>query len=148
MYRAFLAYLYSVACNLFEVYKGYDPLSPTFLPLRLEPDLNQEFTGANEFLVRIAKNLTEDLVDSERWTHANCRNRMYTLATHLNHWELKEGTPLDNKLRTHKDRFFKSLAWDNYSRDLLEAPGNPLGYNSRSLDQGPFFLQPFTGARE
>ena len=40
MYRAFLAYLYSVACNLFEVFRDYDPLSPTCLPLRLEPDLN------------------------------------------------------------------------------------------------------------
>ena len=134
MYRAFLAYLYSVACNLFEVFRSYDPASATFLPLRLELNLDLEFTGANEFLRGIAKNLTEDLVTSERWTHANCRDRLYALAKLLNHWELKEGSTYDDELKSNKALFFKSLTWTNYNRDLLEAPGNPLGYNGRSLD--------------
>ena len=41
MYRAFLAYLYSVACNLFEIYKDYDPEATNILPLRLELHLLQ-----------------------------------------------------------------------------------------------------------
>ena len=77
----------------------------------------------------------------ESWTHANCRNRLYALATHLNHWELAKGSPLDDELRTNQKLFFKTLAWDNYSRDYIDRPGDPQGYNGRSLQQGPFFFQ-------
>ena len=84
--------------------------------------------------------LKEDLMASERWTHATCRDRLNALANRLNHWELKEGSPYDDLLKTDKALFFKSLTWDNYNRDLLERPGNPLGYNGRSLEQGSFFL--------
>ena len=93
MYRAFLAYLYSVACNLFEAYRTYDSLDQTFLPVTMEPNLHCEFTGANEFLAPIASKLKEDLVTEANWDHANCSERLHALAEQLNHFELKDGTP-------------------------------------------------------
>ena len=141
MYRAFLAYLYSVACNLFEAYRAYDSLSQTFLPLGIEPNLNLEFTGANEFLAPIASKLKEDLVTEAAWNHGNCSERLHDLAEQLNHFELADGTPTYEILKSEKALWFNSDHWSNYARDLLEQPGNKLGYHGRSLEQGPFFLQ-------
>ena len=89
----------------------------------------------------IAARLKEDLVTEANWTHGNCRERLHALAEQLNHFELKDGTTTKEILKTEKNLCFNSDHWSNYSRDLLEHPGNKLGYNGRSLEQGPFFLQ-------
>ena len=68
-------------------------MDATLLPLRIEPNHQQEFTGANEFLDPIAARLKEDLVTEANWTHGNCRERLHALAEQLNHFELKDGTP-------------------------------------------------------
>ena len=43
-------------------------------------------------------------------------------------------------MKSEKALCFNSDHWLNYARDLLEQPGNKLGYNGRSLEKGPFIL--------
>ena len=73
-------------------------------------------------------------MNRDRWTYANCRERLHALAPHLNHFELKECSSYVTELRTDKSLYFNSLAWTNYNRDYIENPGSQLGYNGRSLD--------------
>ena len=83
---------------------------------------------------KITQKLKADLVDKDAWNYGNCRERLIALAEKLNHFELEKDSPLDMKLKTSKYLFFKCLEWTNYNRDLLERPGNPLGYNGRSVE--------------
>ena len=65
MYRSFLAYLYAVACNNFEMYKTHDAMEQTILPHKIPLDLNLEFIGDNEYLSDIGVKLQFDLVNCE-----------------------------------------------------------------------------------
>ena len=84
----------------------------------------------------------------EKWKRAHCRDRLIALAEQLFHEEVKEGEELYKLLKSSPTLNFLCLHWYCYAEDIVTNDGNPQGFNGRSLDQDPFFLQSCIGPNE
>ena len=84
----------------------------------------------------------------EKWKRAHCRDRLIALAKHLCHEEVKKGGELYKLLKSSPTLNFLCLHWYCYAEDIVTNAGNLQGFNGRSLDQDPFFLQSCIGPNE
>ena len=84
----------------------------------------------------------------EKWKRAHCRDRLIALAEQLCHEEVKEGGELYKLLKSSPTLNFLCLHWYCYAEDIVTNAGNLQGFNGRSLDQDPFFLQSCIGPNE
>ena len=83
-----------------------------------------------------------------KWKRAHCRDRLIALAEQQCHEEVKEGGELYKLLKSSPTLNFLCLHWYCYTEDIVLNAGNLPGFNGRSLDQDPFFLQSYIGSNE